>query len=420
MLQKMKFDYEIKDIKLAAQGKMLVEWAGGQMPVLALIKKDFSKTKFLTGVRIGACLHITAETANLALTLKEAGASVYLCASNPLSTNDSVAAFLVKNQIQVFGIRGESPKAYYSHLESVLSYHPQILMDDGADLVSTAHKKKISGIIGGTEETTTGIHRLRSLEKNKVLAFPVIAVNDADTKHLFDNRYGTGQSTIDGLLRTTNVLIAGKKFVVCGYGWCGKGLALRAKGMGANVIVTEVEPLRALEAVMDGYAVMPIREAAKFGDIFITTTGNKNVIGKEEFSVMKDKAILGNAGHFNVEIDLSALKAISKRKAKIRQEIEEYRISENKRIYLLAEGRLLNLAGAEGHPPTVMDMSFANQAKAVEYLKKFLGKLKKRVYPVPREVDQKIAFLKLKSLGIKIDGLSKEQKDYLSSWTLGT
>ncbi len=416
----MKFDYEIKDLKLAEKGKLLVEWAGRQMPVLRTIAKDFSNHKPLKGLTIGACLHITTETANLALTLKSAGAKVYLCASNPLSTNDNVTAFLVKNRIHTFAYRGETSKDYYAHIERVLGYQPQILMDDGADLVSTAHKKEVSGIIGGTEETTTGIYRLKSLEKNKLLRFPVIAVNDANTKHLFDNRYGTGQSTIDGLLRTTNILIAGKTFVVCGYGWCGRGVALRAKGMGANVIVIEVNPLRALEAVMDGYRVMPIKEAAKIGDVFITTTGDKNVIRKEHFKLMKDGAILGNSGHFNVEINIPALAAISQKKVDARPGVREYQISKNQRIYLLTQGRLLNLAGAEGHPSTVMDMSFANQAKAAEYLKKTAGKLAKMVYPVPRKIDEEIARLKLKSLGIKIDTLTREQKTYLSSWTLGT
>ncbi len=416
----MKFDYEIKNLGLASKGKLLIEWAANQMPVLASIKKDFSKNRVLAGLRVGACLHITAETANLAGTLKMAGAEVYLCASNPLSTNDMVAAFLVKNRIHVFAHRGETAKDYYSHIRRVLSYQPQLLMDDGADLVSTAHKEEKINIIGGTEETTTGIHRLRSLEKNGLLRFPVIAVNDANTKHLFDNRYGTGQSTIDGLLRTTNVLIAGKTFVVCGYGWCGRGVALRAKGMGANVIIIEVDPLRALEAVMDGYSVMPIKEAAKLGDIFITTTGDKNVIRKEHFKLMKDGAILGNSGHFNVEIDIPSLESLSKRKTRPREGVEEYQVSKDCRLFLLAEGRLLNLAGAEGHPPTVMDMSFANQAKAVEYLKKSEGKLAKMVYPVPKEIDAEIASLKLRSLGVKIDTLTKEQKTYLSSWKLGT
>ncbi len=416
----MKIDYEIKDLKLAGKGKLLVEWAARQMPVLTIIAKDFSRNKPLKGLRVGACLHITTETANLALTLKAGGAKIYLCASNPLSTNDNVTAFLVKNGIHIFAHRGESAKDYYAHIARVLSCQPQILMDDGADLVSTAHKGKVSDIIGGTEETTTGIHRLRSLEKNKLLRFPVIAVNDADTKHLFDNRYGTGQSTIDGLLRTTNILLAGRTFVVSGYGWCGRGVALRAKGMGSNVIITEVSPLRGLEAVMDGYRVMPIKEAARIGDIFITTTGDKNVIGKEEFKLMKDGAILGNSGHFNAEIDIAALGVISHKKTKAREGVEEYRISKNRRIYLLTEGRLLNLAGAEGHPSSVMDMSFANQAKAAEYLKVTEGKLAKKVYPVPHKIDEEIAYLKLKSLGIKIDTLTKEQESYLSSWTLGT
>ena len=417
-------DYEIKDINLAEKGRLRIEWAERQMPVLSLIKKRFSQEKPLSGIKIAACLHITTETANLALVLKEGGGKVFLCASNPLSTQDEVAASLVQDfGIPVFAIKGEDQETYYRHIATVLNCKPNITMDDGADLVSTIHSQKkelIANIIAGTEETTTGVIRLRSMEKEGTLGYPIIAVNDAQTKYLFDNRYGTGQSTIDGLLRATNVLIAGQKFVICGYGWCARGLAKRADGMGARVIITEVDPIKALEAVMDGYQVMPLREAAKIGDIFITLTGDINVISKEELVLMKDGAILGNAGHFNVEIDLQALEGLTEEKRKVREYVEEYTFRNGKKINVLAEGRLLNLSAAEGHPASVMDMSFANQAVAVEYLVKEGRNLQKRVYSVPEHLDQEIARLKLEAMGIKIDQLTEEQKRYLSSWQIGT
>ena len=417
-------DYEIKDINLAEKGRLRIEWAERQMPVLSLIKKRFSQEKPLSGIKIAACLHITTETANLALVLKEGGGKVFLCASNPLSTQDEVAASLVQDfGIPVFAIKGEDQETYYCHIATVLNCKPNITMDDGADLVSTIHSQKkelIANIIAGTEETTTGVIRLRSMEKEGTLGYPIIAVNDAQTKYLFDNRYGTGQSTIDGLLRATNVLIAGQKFVICGYGWCARGLAKRADGMGARVIITEVDPIKALEAVMDGYQVMPLREAAKIGDIFITLTGDINVISKEELVLMKDGAILGNAGHFNVEIDLQALEGLTEEKRKVREYVEEYTFKNGKKINVLAEGRLLNLSAAEGHPASVMDMSFANQAVAVEYLVKEGRNLQKRVYSVPEHLDQEIARLKLEAMGIKIDQLTEEQKRYLSSWQIGT
>ncbi len=417
-------NYEIKDINLAEKGRLRIEWAERQMPVLSLIKKRFSQEKPLSGIKIAACLHITTETANLALVLKEGGGKVFLCASNPLSTQDEVAASLVQDfGIPVFAIKGEDQETYYCHIATVLNCKPNITMDDGADLVSTIHSQKkelIANIIAGTEETTTGVIRLRSMEKEGTLGYPIIAVNDAQTKYLFDNRYGTGQSTIDGLLRATNVLIAGQKFVICGYGWCARGLAKRADGMGARVIITEVDPIKALEAVMDGYQVMPLREAAKIGDIFITLTGDINVISKEELVLMKDGAILGNAGHFNVEIDLQALEGLTEEKRKVREYVEEYTFRNGKKINVLAEGRLLNLSAAEGHPASVMDMSFANQAVAVEYLVKEGRNLQKRVYSVPEHLDQEIARLKLEAMGIKINQLTEEQKRYLSSWQIGT
>lgn len=417
-------NYGIKDIDLANKGKDKIEWAEKQMPVLLSIRKRFSKEKILKGIRISACLHVTTETANLMRTLKEGGAEVSLCASNPLSTQDDVAASLVKHfGISVFAIKGENKHTYYQHIEKVLNCQPNITMDDGADLVSTIHsqrKELINNIIAGTEETTTGVIRLRSMEKDKALKYPIIAVNDAQTKYLFDNRYGTGQSTIDGLLRATNILIAGKILVICGYGWCARGLALRANGMGAQVIITEIDPMKALEAVMDGYRVMPIKKAAKIGDIFITLTGDINVISKEEFSLMKDGVILANSGHFNVEINIGALEKLSVKKNKIREYIEEYTLENGKKINLLAEGRLLNLSAAEGHPPSVMDMSFANQALSAEYLAKEGGNLQKKVYGVPEIIDKEIARLKLESMGIKIDKLTKEQEKYLSSWQMGT
>jgi adenosylhomocysteinase len=417
-------NYGIKDIKLAEKGKDRIEWAENQMPVLLAIRKKFTEKRPIKGIKIAACLHVTTETANLVRTLKAGGAEVSLCASNPLSTQDDVAASLVKDYgIPVFAIKGEDKDIYYQHINQVLNYRPNITMDDGADLVSTIHsqkKKLIKEIIAGTEETTTGVIRLRSMEKNKALKYPIIAVNDAQTKYLFDNRYGTGQSTLDGLLRATNILVAGKKFVICGYGWCARGLAMRANGMGAQVIITEIDPIKALEAVMDGYQVMPIKEAAKIGDIFITLTGDINVISEEEFPLMKDGVILANSGHFNVEINIRALENLAVSKKKIREYIEEYTLKSSKKINLLAEGRLLNLSAAEGHPASVMDMSFANQALSVEYLVKEGKTLSKKVYSVPGDIDKEIARLKLESMGIKIDKLTEEQERYLSSWKVGT
>jgi adenosylhomocysteinase len=417
-------DYDIKDIKLADKGKLKIEWASMQMPVLRLIKRRFEKEKPLEGVRLAACLHVTSETANLLDTLKVGGASVVVCASNPLSTQDEVAASLVKHYgIPVYAIKGEDNETYYRHIHSALDSRPHITMDDGGDLVSTIHSKRqelLDNIIAGTEETTTGVIRFRSMEAQGVLKYPIIAVNDAKTKHFFDNRYGTGQSTIDGILRATNVLLAGKNFVVCGYGWCGRGLAMRAEGMGANVIVTEVDPLKALEAVMDGYRVMPLMEASKIGDIFVTVTGDTSVLRKEHFEVMKDGAILANSGHFNVEINIPDLEKISKSKRKIREYVEEYILEDGRRLFLLGEGRLINLAAAEGHPAAVMDMSFANQALCAEYIKKEGEKLEPRVYPVPEDIDKEVARLKLKSMEVEIDKLTPEQEEYLKSWELGT
>ncbi len=417
-------DYHIKDITLSETGKRRILWAEKDMPVLRQIRENFRRKKPLKGIRISACLHVTTETANLMITLKAGGADVYLCASNPLSTQDDVAASLVKDfGIPVFAIKGEDSRTYYKHIDAVLDHRPQITMDDGADLVSALHKKRrrqAGEVIGSTEETTTGVIRLKSLARQGLLKFPVIAVNDAATKHFFDNRYGTGQSTIDGIVRATNRLIAGSTFVVCGYGWCGKGVAMRARGMGANVIVTEVNPLRALEAVMDGFRVMSMKEAAKVGDIFCTVTGNTSVIRKEHFERMKDGAIVCNSGHFNVELDIKGLKSITKRRRIAREYVEEYQLKNGRSIYLLAEGRLVNLASAEGHPASVMDMSFANQALSVVYLVKRGNRLEKRVYTVPEEIDLEIARMKLLSLGVQIDTLTKEQKDYLASWELGT
>jgi adenosylhomocysteinase len=416
--------YDVKDLKLARQGKLRVEWAAEEMPVLALISERFKKEKPLKGVTIAACLHVTTETASLAITLKEGGANVVLCASNPLSTQDDAAAYLVKDHnISVFAIKGENTKTYYSHINSTLDLSPNITMDDGADLVSILHKtrtEKLRGVIGGTEETTTGVIRLRSMAENGVLKYPIIAVNDANTKHLFDNRYGTGQSTLDGIIRATNRLISGTVFVVCGYGWCGKGLAMRARGMGANVVVTEIDELAALEAVMDGFRVMPIADAARIGDFFCTVTGNISVIRREHFKTMKDGAIVCNSGHFNVELDLKGLELISSKKRIIRDYVEEFTLKNGKRINVLGEGRLINLAAAEGHPSSVMDMSFANQALCAEYVVKNAKKLEKRVYDVPPQVDQSVARTKLKARGVKIDKLTPEQKKYLSSWEMGT
>jgi adenosylhomocysteinase len=416
--------HDVKDINLAKKGKLRIEWAAQEMPVLKSIAARFSKEKPLKGFRLAACLHVTTETANLMETLQTGGAEVFLCASNPLSTQDDAAASLVKfSKIPVFAIKGEDNKTYYKHINDALSSKPHMTMDDGADLVSTLHtsrKDLISTIIGGTEETTTGVIRLRAMAEKGVLRYPIIAVNDAYTKYLFDNRYGTGQSTIDGIMRATNRLIAGSVFVVSGYGWCGKGIAMRAKGLGAKVIVTEVNPLRALEATMDGFDIMAIKEASKIGDIFVTATGDINVISRECFSVMKDGAILSNSGHFNVEIEIDELKKMSKGRRTIRDFVEEFTLRNNRRIYLLGEGRLINLAAAEGHPSAVMDMSFANQALCAEYIAKNYRKLQKKVYSVPEQIDKNIAFLKLKAMGIKIDTLTPEQKKYLSSWEMGT
>lgn len=421
----MKYDIKnARDEKLIKAGKLRIEWAARQMPVLALINKRFEKQKLLKNVSIGACLHVTSETANLVRTLKAGGADVALCASNPLSTQDAVASALVAiDKIPVFAICGEDNKTYYKHVHSVLNYKPDITMDDGGDLISTIHSQRtelLPNITGGTEETTTGVIRFKSMERDKVLKFPVIAVNDANTKHLFDNRYGTGQSTIDGIMRATNILFAGKRFVVSGYGYCGRGIAMRAKGMGADVIVTEVSQLRALEAVMDGFRVMTAAEAAKIGDIFVTATGDKNVLRKEHFKLMKDGAILANSGHFNVEIDIPSLENLSIKKRRIREFVEEYKLKNGVRIYLLGEGRLINLAAAEGHPAAVMDMSFANQALSAEYLMHEGRSLAPKVYQVPGSIDNEVAKLKLESMGVTADKLTKEQEKYLKSWAFGT
>ncbi len=419
-----KMDYDIKDIKLAEEGKSSVDWANKSMPVLNSIKNRFEKEKPLKGVRLGACLHVTTETASLMETLKVGGAELSLCASNPLSTQDYVAAYLVKYQdIAVHAINAEDTTTYYKHINSVLDAKPTITMDDGADLVSTIHSDRqdlIDGIIGGTEETTTGVIRLKSMANEGVLRFPLVAVNDANTKHMFDNRYGTGQSTLDGIIRATNRLIAGSAFVICGYGWCSRGLAMRASGMGANVIVTEVDPLRALEAVMDGYRVMPIAEAAELGDFFCTLTGDINVIRKEHFLQMKDGAIVSNSGHFNVELDIKGLKEVSEYTGRIRKFIDEYTLKNGNHVYILGEGRLINLAAAEGHPSSVMDMSFANQALAAEYLVIHGSELDNVVYGVPEDIDKEIARLKLESLNVRIDTLTAEQEKYLNSWEMGT
>ena len=416
-------NYDIKDLSLADEGKLRIEWAGKEMPVNSLIKQRFGKEKPLQGIRISACLHITTETANLAMTLKEGGADLVLCASNPLSTQDDVAAALVDYDIPVNAIKGEDNKTYYKHIITALEHKPQLTMDDGADLVSTLHKEHtelIPNVIGGTEETTTGVIRLRNLAKEGKLAYPIIAVNDAQTKHLFDNRYGTGQSTIDGITRATNILWAGRKVVVCGYGWCGRGIARRAQGLGAQVIVTEVDPIRALEAAMDGYEAMPLLKACQVGSVFITTTGDMNVIDKAHFLKMKDGAIVANSGHFNVEINIPTLESLAKSKRRIRPYVDEYSLDDGRRIYLLGEGRLINLAAAEGHPASVMDMSFANQALCLEYLATMKGRLKPDVYSVPEEIDKEIGKLKLASMNITIDSLTKEQQNYLQSWEAGT
>ncbi len=415
---------DVKDLGLAEAGKRKIEWANQQMPVLQLIRKRFIKEQPLKDVRIAACLHVTSETANLAITLRDGGADVVLCASNPLSTQDEVAACLVKDySIPTFAIKGEDNSTYYAHLNAALDHKPQITMDDGADLVTTLLTKRtdlVAEVIGGTEETTTGVVRLRAMAKDGTLKYPVIAVNDALTKHMFDNRYGTGQSTIDGILRATNLLLAGLKVVVAGYGWCGRGVAMRAKGLGADVIVTEISPLRALEAVMDGFRVLPMTEAAKLGDIFITVTGNKGVLTADHFDRMKDGAVMCNSGHFNVEIDLPALERLSSAKRPARPFVDEYAMKDGRKIYLLGEGRLINLAAAEGHPAAVMDMSFANQALSAEHLLKNAAQLEKQVYPVPELIDRQIARLKLESMGIQVDKLTPEQEQYLASWSEGT
>lgn len=417
-------NYDVKDLGLAAEGKLKIEWAGQQMPVLKTIQKRFEKEKPFKNLTIAACLHITSETANLLLTLKAGGARVVANASNPLSTQDSVAASLVKDfAIPTFAIKGEDSKTYYSHLNAVLDYLPQITMDDGGDLIFQLHtkrEKQLKNMLGSSEETTTGVIRLKAMEKEGALKLPVIAVNDSDTKHLFDNRYGTGQSTIDGIIRSTNMLLAGKTFVVGGYGWCGRGVALRAKGMGAHVIVTEIDPVRALEAVMDGYMVMPMNEAAKIGDIFVSVTGDKHVIGKEHMKAMKDGAIIANSGHFDVEIDMAGLEAMKKKKRNIRFSLDEYTLPEGKKLYVLGEGRLVNLAAAEGHPAEVMDMSFANQALAAEYFVKNKGTLTPKVHVLPKLLDKEVAALKLQAMGVALDTLTAEQKKYLSSWDEGT
>jgi len=440
-------DYDVKDIKLADQGLEKIEWAERRMPVLRKIRERFAKEKPLKGVKISCCLHVTTETANLGRTLKEGGAEVTICASNPLSTQDDVAASIVKHfGIATYAIKGENENQYYTHIMKALAFMPNITMDDGADLVGSLHmialkrhealhpmvkqwlktlnqkktKAFIDNVVGGTEETTTGVIRLKSMEEENVLCFPIVAVNDAFTKHMFDNRYGTGQSTIDGILRATNVLFAGANFVIAGYGWCGRGIATRAKGLSANVIVTEVDPLRALEARMDGFEVMDMKSAAKIGDIFVSATGDIHVLRGEHFKLMKDGAIVANSGHFNVEIDIDALEAMKKKKRKIRGQMDEYTLADGKKVYVLGEGRLVNLACAEGHPSEVMDMSFANQALCSEYMWKNGKKLHKKVYSVPDEIDKNVALLKLQAFGIKIDKLTAEQRKYLASWEMGT
>ena len=419
-------EHDVKNIGLAAEGRLRIEWAEQSMPVLRQVRERFAREQPLKGLRLGACLHVTTETAVLMLTLKAGGAQVALCASNPLSTQDDTAAALVREyEIPVFAHKGEDNQTYYRHLHAVLGTRPQVTMDDGADLISQLHgeghgRDLVGEVIGGTEETTTGVIRLRAMEKEGVLAFPVIAVNDADTKHLFDNRYGTGQSTLDGIIRATNVLLAGKTVVVAGYGMCGRGVATRAKGMGSHVIVTEVEPMRALEAVMDGFQVLPMERAAEQGDVFVTVTGNTSVIRTEHFARMKDGAMLSNSGHFNVEIDLEGLAKQAQSRRAVRPFVEEFRLRSGRRIYVLGEGRLINLAAAEGHPAAVMDMSFANQALSAEFMVKKGRLLERKVYVVPRDIDLEIARLKLASMGVAIDELTAEQSSYLASWRHGT
>jgi adenosylhomocysteinase len=416
--------FDVKDVALAPEGLSRIEWADRQMPVLAAIRDRFERERPLAGYRVSACLHVTSETANLMRTLKAGGADIVLCASNPLSTQDDVAAALVEEyDISVFAIKGEDNDTYYRHIEAAVDHKPQLTMDDGADVIGVlhAHRRELLGdIVGGTEETTTGVIRLRALERDGALGFPVVAVNDAKTKHFFDNRYGTGQSTIDGIIRATNILLAGRKFVVAGYGWCGRGVAMRAKGHGAHVIVTEVDPLRALEAAMDGYEVLPMARAAEIGDIFVTATGDKSVIAREHMERMKDGAVLANTGHFNVEIEIPALRTLAVETRTLRPFVDEFRLEDGRRLYLIADGRLVNLAAAEGHPAQVMDMSFANQALSAEYMVANAASLDRHVYPVPEEIDQEIARLKLATMGISIDELTEEQAKYLASWDEGT
>ncbi|NLS75761.1 MAG: adenosylhomocysteinase [Chloroflexi bacterium] len=417
-------EYDVKDMGLAEKGSLRIKWAEQDMPVLRSIREQFAKDRPLKGLRVAACLHVTTETANLMRALQAGGADVVLCASNPLSTQDDVAAALVASyEIPVFAIKGEDHDTYYRHIHSALDIKPQITMDDGADTVSVLHKERtelLGNVIGGTEETTTGVIRLRAMAADGVLRYPIIAVNDAMTKHFFDNRYGTGQSTIDGVVRATNILLAGRVVVVAGYGWCSRGIAMRAHGMGANVIVTEVDPLRALEAVMDGYRVMPMMEAAKIGNVFITSTGDKNVVDKRHMEVMKDGAILANSGHFNVELNIPALEAMAAEKLRIREFVDQYTLPDGRRISVLGEGRLINLAAAEGHPASVMDMSFANQALSAAYMVREGSKLERQVYSVPHDIDAEIARLKLAAMGVSIDTLTEEQRKYLTSWESGT
>ena len=421
---KEKTRHDVKDLSLAPNGALRIEWAAHSMTVLALIRKRFAREKPLKGIKISACLHVTAETANLAQTLVAGGAELALCASNPLSTQDDIAASLVMDAgVAVFAIKGEDAETYYRHIHQALAHGPHITMDDGCDLVSTLHRDRqelLPPLIGGTEETTTGVIRLRAMEEAGALRYPMVAVNDATSKRFFDNRYGTGQSTIDGILRATNLLLAGRRFVIAGYGWCSRGIAMRARGMGAHVIITEIDPLRALEAVMDGFQVMPMRQAAPLGEIFVTSTGNINVIDREHFALMRDGAVLANSGHFNVEIDIPALQEMATSRRRIRQFLEEFTLQDGRRFYLLAEGRLVNLAAAEGHPASVMDMSFANQALSVEHLVKEGPRLEPKVYPVPLEIDQTVGRLKLKAMDVEIDVLTPEQEEYLTSWEKGT
>ena len=415
---------DVKNMELADMGKKRIDWANQSMQVLQIIRKEFIKNQPLKGIRIAACLHVTAETANLMIALRDGGADVVLCGSNPLSTQDDVAASLVRDyNIPVFAIKGEDNDTYYSHIMSAIDHKPQITMDDGADLVGILHTKRtaeLAHVLGGTEETTTGVIRLRAMAKEGALKFPIVAVNDADTKHMFDNRYGTGQSTLDGIIRATNFLLAGAKFVVAGFGWCGRGLASRARGAGAEVIVTEIDPTKALEAVMEGYRVMSMNEAAKLGDVFCTVTGNKNVLAKEHFDLMKDGAIISNSGHFNVEIDIPSLEKMASSKRTTRAFVEEYTMKDGRKINLLGEGRLINLASAEGHPPSVMDMSFADQALSCDYMVKNYKTLENKVYTVPADLDKRVARLKLEAMGVKIDKLTPEQEEYLASWNEGT